>query len=140
MGKGADPLRRRNTGDYRIAGAWSVRLRPGGFHQDHFHPEGWLSSAFYVETPDAALDSPDRQGWIRFGQPPYATMPPLPADRHYVRPKPGRLVHCSRPTCWHGTTCRFHDRMRPRMTIAFDADAEVIFLSHSWERGTAGRA
>ncbi len=117
IGKGADALRRRNTGDYRIQGAWSVRLRPGGFHQDHFHPEGWLSSAFYVETPDAALDRPDRQGWIRFGQPPYATVPPLPAD-HYVRPKPGRLVLFP-SYMWHGTVPFTTDEAR--MTIAFDA-------------------
>jgi uncharacterized protein (TIGR02466 family) len=117
LGKGEDVLRRRNTGDYRIQGAWSVRLRPGGFHQDHFHPEGWLSSAFYVETPDAALDSPQRQGWIRFGQPPYATIPPLPAD-HYVRPKPGRLVLFP-SYMWHGTVPFTTDEAR--MTIAFDA-------------------
>ena len=116
IGQGQDPLRRRNTADYRIAGAWSVRLRPGGFHQDHFHPEGWLSSAFYVETPDAALDSPDREGWIRFGQPPYATVPPLPAD-HYVRPKPGRLVLFP-SYMWHGTVPFTTDEAR--MTIAFD--------------------
>ena len=116
LGKGADALRRRNTGDYRIQGAWSVRLRPGGFHQDHFHPEGRLSSAFYVETPDAALDSPDRQGWIRFGQPPYATIPPLPAD-HYVRPKPGRLALFP-SYMWHGTVP--FTTNEARMTIAFD--------------------
>jgi uncharacterized protein (TIGR02466 family) len=117
LGKGKDALRRRNTGDYRIQGAWSVRLRPGGFHRDHFHPEGWLSSAFYVETPDAALDTPDRQGWIRFGQPPYVTQPPLPAD-HYVRPKPGRLVLFP-SYMWHGTVPFTTDEAR--MTIAFDA-------------------
>ena len=117
LGEGADPLRRRNTFDYRIAGAWSVRLKPGGFHRDHFHPEGWLSSAFYVETPDAALDSEDRQGWIRFGQPPFPTDPPLPAE-HYVRPKPGRLVLFP-SYMWHGTVPFTTDETR--MTIAFDA-------------------
>ena len=117
LGRGDDPLRRRNTSDYRIAGAWSVRLRPQGFHKDHFHPEGWLSSAFYVETPAAALDSPDREGWIRFGRPPFATSPPLEAD-HYVRPKPGRLVLFP-SYMWHGTVPFTTDEAR--MTIAFDA-------------------
>jgi uncharacterized protein (TIGR02466 family) len=117
IGTGDDPLRRRNTSDYRIAGAWSVRLRPGGFHKDHFHPEGWLSSAFYVETPEAALDSPDREGWIRFGRPPFVTSPPMEAD-HYVRPKPGRLVLFP-SYMWHGTVpFTTHEA---RMTIAFDA-------------------
>ena len=64
LGQGPDPLRLRNSGAYRIHGAWSVRLRPGGYHRDHFHSEGWLSSAFYVETPDQALDR-DHQGWLR---------------------------------------------------------------------------
>lgn len=117
LGQGSDPLRRRNTLDYRIQGAWSVRLRPGGFHRDHFHPQGWLSSAFYVETPDAALDSADRQGWIRFGQPPFITDPPMPPD-HFVRPKPGRLVLFP-SYMWHGTVPFTTDETR--MTIAFDA-------------------
>jgi uncharacterized protein (TIGR02466 family) len=117
IGTGEDALRRRNTGDYRIAGAWSVRLQPQGYHRDHFHPEGWLSSAFYVETPDAALDTPERQGWIRFGQPPFATVPPSPAA-HYVRPKPGRLVLFP-SYMWHGTVPFTTDEAR--MTIAFDA-------------------
>jgi uncharacterized protein (TIGR02466 family) len=117
IGRGDDALRRRNTGDYRIAGAWSVRLQPHGYHRDHFHPEGWLSSAFYVETPDAALESPDREGWIRFGQPPFATDPPSPAA-HFVKPKPGRLVLFP-SYMWHGTVPFTTDESR--MTIAFDA-------------------
>jgi uncharacterized protein (TIGR02466 family) len=117
LGLGGDPLRRRNTFDYRIQGAWSVRLRPGGFHRDHFHPDGWLSSAFYVETPNSALESEDRQGWIRFGQPPFVTRPALPPD-HYVKPKPGRLVLFP-SYMWHGTVPFTTDESR--MTIAFDA-------------------
>lgn len=117
MGEGTDPVRSRKSGNYRIEGAWSVRLRPGGFHKDHFHPEGWLSSAFYVETPDSALDSAEKQGWIRFGQPPFATQPELPAE-HFVRPKPGRLVLFP-SYMWHGTVPFTTDERR--MTIAFDA-------------------
>lgn len=116
LGEGPDPLRRRNTGKYLIDGAWSVSLRPGGFHKDHFHPQGWLSSAFYVEVPDQALDAGDRQGWIRFGQPPLAATPPLPPE-HYVRPQPGRLVLFP-SYMWHGTE-PFTTNER-RMTIAFD--------------------
>ena len=116
IGKGDDPLRRRNTFDYRINGAWSVRLTPNGFHRDHFHPDGWLSSAFYVETPDKALDTAERQGWIRFGKPPFTTNPPMEAA-HYVRPKPGRLVLFP-SYMWHGTVPFTTDEHR--MTIAFD--------------------
>ena len=117
LGSGRDPHRRRNTGRYLIEGAWSVRLRPGGFHQDHFHSRGWLSSAFYVETPETALDREDREGWLRFGQPPVATVPPLLAD-HYVRPKPGRLVLFP-SYMWHGTVPFTTDERR--LTLAFDA-------------------
>ena len=116
LGTGADPLRRRNTGGYRIVGAWSVRLRPGGFHLDHMHHEGWLSSAFYVETPDGALDRDGHEGWLRLGQPPFPTVPEQPAER-FIRPKPGRLVLFP-SYMWHGTM-PFHTEER-RTTIAFD--------------------
>ncbi|HEX5377015.1 MAG TPA: putative 2OG-Fe(II) oxygenase [Phenylobacterium sp.] len=116
LGPGDDPHRRRNTGDYKIEGAWSVLLRPGGFHKDHFHSQGWLSSAFYVETPETALDREDREGWLRFGQPPIRTQPPVTAD-HYVRPKPGRLALFP-SYMWHGTVPFTTDE--GRLTVAFD--------------------
>ena len=116
LGGGGDPLRRRNTGGYRMVGAWSVRLRPGGFHLDHMHHEGWISSAFYVETPDSALDREGREGWLRLGQPPFRTVPELPTER-FIRPEPGRLVLFP-SYMWHGTV-PFHTEER-RTTIAFD--------------------
>ncbi|MGH8122553.1 MAG: tetratricopeptide repeat protein, partial [Rudaea sp.] len=54
---GTDPLRRRNTGNYRIKGIWSVRLRAQGYHTNHVHPEGWLSSACYIELPQTMLSN-----------------------------------------------------------------------------------
>ena len=116
LGAGEDPLRRRNAGGYRIAAAWSVRLRPGGFHLDHMHHEGWISSAFYVETPDGAMDRESREGWLRLGRPPFRTVPELPVER-FVRPKPGRLVLFP-SYMWHGTV-PFQTQER-RTTIAFD--------------------
>ena len=116
LGPGEDPHRARITGDYRITGAWSVRLKPGGFHEDHFHPQGWISSAFYVETPDQALDRETREGWIRFGRPPVDLDPPLEAE-HYVRPEPGRLVLFP-SYMWHGTVPFTTEESR--MTVAFD--------------------
>jgi uncharacterized protein (TIGR02466 family) len=117
LGQGADAHRRRNTGRYTLDGAWSVSLKPGGFHKDHFHPQGWLSSAFYVQTPAQAVDAGDRQGWIRFGRPPIKLDPPLEAE-HHVRPQPGRLVLFP-SYMWHGTEPFTTDEKR--LTLAFDA-------------------
>ncbi len=116
IGAGTDPLRSRNTGKAVIHASWSVRLQPGGFHVSHIHPEGWLSSAFYAETPDAALGAGGREGWIKFGEPDLITEPKLEAE-HYVKPEPGMLVLFP-SYMWHGTV-PFHSD-ESRMTIAFD--------------------
>lgn len=116
IGKGRDPLRSRNTGRYALSGVWSVRLQPGGRHVDHIHPEGWLSSAFYVELPPA-VEAGGREGWIKFGEPgtPVGGVP-LAAE-HWVRPEPGRLVLFP-SYMWHGTEPFGGDA--PRLTMAFD--------------------
>ena len=114
LGQGADPVRRRNTGDYRLSGCWSVRLGSGGFHEHHIHPKGWLSSACYIDLPEAV----DRghEGWIGFGVPPFHLSRPLEPLK-LEKPTPGKLVLF--PSCmWHGTM-PFEDP-RPRLTIAFD--------------------
>jgi uncharacterized protein (TIGR02466 family) len=117
MGQGADPLRARNTGGYRVEGAWSVRLKPGGFHKDHFHAEGWLSSAFYVETPGERAGQRREAGLDPLRQ---AAVPHRAAagGGPYVRPKPGRLVLFP-SYMWHGTVPFTTDEKR--LTIAFDA-------------------
>ncbi|MEH3047270.1 putative 2OG-Fe(II) oxygenase [Sphingomonas adhaesiva] len=114
LGAGGDPVRRRARGGYRIAGAWSVRLMPGGFHTDHVHPAGWLSSAFYVALPDAVATPP--QGWLAFGRPGGPTVPALAPFRH-VRPEPGMLALFP-SYLWHGTEPFTGDA--PRLTVAFD--------------------
>ncbi|MGH8126569.1 MAG: tetratricopeptide repeat protein, partial [Rhodanobacteraceae bacterium] len=53
IGRGSDPMRRRNAANYLISGMWSVRLRPAGFHVNHYHPRGWISSACYLHLPPA---------------------------------------------------------------------------------------
>lgn len=115
LGRGADPVRARNTGRWRIHAAWSVRLRPNGFHADHVHPQGWLSSACYIALP-AAVEKADREGWIKFGQPGVPTHPPL-GPEHFVKPEPG-LLALFPSYMWHGTVPFSGDE--PRLTIAFD--------------------
>jgi tetratricopeptide (TPR) repeat protein len=114
LGPGSDPLRRRNTGDYRLDGVWSVRLRPGGFHADHVHNRGWISSAFYVSLPKAV--GAGREGWLKFGEPGISTEPALEAER-YERPEPGKLVLFP-SYMWHGTVP--FSGNEPRLSIAFD--------------------
>lgn len=113
LGPGSDPLRRRATGDYRLSGAWSVQLKPGGYHAAHVHPEGWLSSACYIDLPDA-VQGEGRQGWIGFGGAPFT--PDLP-HAHFERPEPGKLVLFP-SWMWHGTVPFEGDQTR--LTLAFD--------------------
>lgn len=115
LGSGDDPTRRRISGGYRISGCWSVQLRPGGFHAAHVHPEGWLSSACYIELPPA-VDAGGKQGWIGFGAPPFDCGRPLPPE-HYEKPAPGRLVLFP-SWMWHGTIP--FDGPSTRLTVAFD--------------------
>lgn len=100
-----DPLIRRHVSaigapdqNYKMASAWSVRLNSGGFHINHVHPEGWLSSAFYVRTPSAMAGM---DGALKFGEPGPPTSPVLRED-HLVRPEPGMLVLFP-AYMWHGT-------------------------------------
>ena len=116
IGRGDDPLRRRNTGRWRIPQAWSVRLKAGGSHADHVHHRGWLSSAFYVDVPPVAADTEAREGWLKLGEPGVVTRPPLPAER-FERPEPGVLVLFP-AYMWHGTTP--FTGGAPRLSLAFD--------------------
>lgn len=115
LGPGKDSLRRRNQGGYALGGNWSVSLRSSGFHTDHVHPKGWISSAFYVSTPDA-VEAGGHEGWLKFGQPGIATQPPLEAE-HWIKPEPGTLVLFP-SHMWHGTE-PFTSQER-RLSIAFD--------------------
>jgi tetratricopeptide (TPR) repeat protein len=117
VGPGADPFRSRNTGRFAFAGAWSVRLSSGGYHTDHVHQRGWLSSAFYVALPPVMKPESARAGWLRFGRPGIATRPELSPERH-VQPEPGKLILFP-SYMWHGVEPFESDA--PRLTVAFDA-------------------
>jgi hypothetical protein len=113
------PFLRRKSTRIRFAGSWSVRLRSSGRHANHFHHEGWISSAFYVQLPLTMLaeSSGRTDGWIQFGAPPEELGLNLP-PRRLVQPRVGRLVLFP-SYFWHGTV-PFEDTT-PRMTAAFDA-------------------
>jgi uncharacterized protein (TIGR02466 family) len=98
----------------RFNGAWSVRLKSGGFHANHVHPAGWLSSALYIVLPPD-LGTND-SGFLVLGDPTGPTFQIDVQPFRSIEPKPGRLVLFP-SYMWHGT--------RPfgegeRMTVAFD--------------------
>ena len=99
--------------NYAVASAWSVRLNRHGFHINHVHPEGWISSAFYVRVPK---DLQDTQGFLKFGEPGPPTAPHLPPE-HLVKPEPGLLVLFP-SYMWHGTVPFTSDEKR--LSCAFD--------------------
>jgi tetratricopeptide (TPR) repeat protein len=98
---------------YEISSAWSVRLNSGGFHINHIHPEGWLSSAFYVRMPEGLKGY---EGALKFGEPGPPTSPPLRED-HFVKPQPGMLVLFP-AYMWHGTVP--YSSEEKRLSCAFD--------------------
>ncbi|HEX2561455.1 putative 2OG-Fe(II) oxygenase, partial [Phenylobacterium sp.] len=101
---------------FRFAGAWSVRLTGKGFHINHVHEKGWISSAFYVAVPEGVGEGAESHaGWLAFGQPPAELGLPLEPIR-LIAPKPGRLALFS-SLMWHGTL-PFDEG--ERLTVAFD--------------------
>ena len=97
-----------------FTGAWSVRLQEGGYHANHVHPMGWISSALYVVLPDD-LGQNDA-GYLTIGDPSAPTLKLDVAPYRTIEPKPGRLALFPSYS-WHGT--------RPfgkgeRITVAFD--------------------
>jgi len=110
------PLLSRRAEGFRYSGSWSSRLHDSGFHVNHIHPDGWISSCYYVSVPEAVKDETAKQGWIKFGEPALDVVLKYPV-RRTIQPVPGRLVLFP-SYMWHGTV-PFHDKAA-RTTIAFD--------------------
>jgi uncharacterized protein (TIGR02466 family) len=107
----------RRTGRYLYSGSWSTRLRDCGFHTNHIHMEGWISSAYYVNVPDAVSDEDKKQGWLKFGEPNFDAHIKDPV-RRLVKPKAGRLVLFP-SYMWHGTVP--FQSAEERVAIAFES-------------------
>ncbi|XOV79071.1 MAG: putative 2OG-Fe(II) oxygenase [Aestuariibacter sp.] len=101
---------------FEFSGSWSVRLKEEGFHSNHIHPEGWLSSVFYVELPGDVEDEENKTGWLKFGEPNLLQEHHFKPEK-YVKPQVGKLVLFP-SYYWHGTV-PFHSSAF-RTTIAFD--------------------
>jgi uncharacterized protein (TIGR02466 family) len=109
------PFAKRMSKDWRLSGLWSVRLRNGGNHVNHIHPDGWISCVYYVEVPRNIAANSNRDGWIGFGAPRFSA--PNIDHEVWIEPKPGRLALFP-SYAWHGVR-PFHDASE-RLTMAFD--------------------
>ena len=103
------------AGGFMFGDSWSSRLHHSGFHVNHIHPGGWISSCYYVGLPEAVKDETEKQGWIKFGEPSFEIGLGM---RRAIQPQPGRLVLFP-SYMWHGTIPFREDAART--TIAFDA-------------------
>ncbi len=109
------PLLKHRDSAFALAGSWSVRLLASGFHVQHIHPEGLISSACYLLLPPSVADQNARSGWLELGRPPASlnlTLEPI----RLIQPEigclalfPSYLFHGTRP---------FRDG--ERVTVAFD--------------------
>jgi tetratricopeptide (TPR) repeat protein len=109
------PFLRRKRGAFRFAGSWSIQLQNQGFHVNHVHPAGWISSAFYLSLPARSADSDAHAGWLKLGEPPPELGTGLPPLK-LIEPKPGRLALFP-SIMWHGT---IPFPAGERLTCAFD--------------------
>jgi|GEM_PF-2955060 len=107
-------LGQRVTDDFVMQGCWSVRLKKGGRHVNHVHPEGWISSAYYVQTPSLEVDGQD--GWIKFGEPPFP-IDGFDSVERWIKPEAGKLVLFP-SYFWHGVSPVKSDEIR--ITAPFD--------------------
>ena len=113
---GDHPFSRRRARGFRYTGSWSSRLGNNGFHVNHVHNQGWISSCYYVAVPDAIKGDDNQQGWIKFGEPSSEYALDF-NSRRAIEPRPGRLVLFP-SYMWHGTVPFLSPD--PRITIAFD--------------------
>ena len=110
------PLLSRKQSQFSFTHSWSCKLRSSGFHTNHVHPMGWISSAYYVSLPDALEDAAKRQGWLKFGES-HMEMGDDDRPEHFVKPAVGHLVLFP-SYFWHGTVP--FESTADRLTVAFD--------------------
>jgi len=99
----------------RFSGSWSVRLRGGGKHSNHVHPQGWISSALYIALPAQTAGERSDAGWFTIGDPDERLGLTVGASQT-IEPVPARLVLFP-SYLWHGTVSFAEGE---RLTVAFD--------------------
>lgn len=114
VGRAEHPFASRLGRNFRHIGSWSSCLQSDGYHVNHIHQKGWISSCYYASLP--GVISEGQQGWLKFGEPPAEFgLGWLP--RKLIQPRVGRLVLFP-SYLWHGTQTFHADQQR--ITIAFD--------------------
>ena len=113
------PLLSRKSQQFRFSGSWSVKLRSGGFHVNHVHPQGWISSACYITIPVLASTSSNATpASIKFGESGLGLGDREVVER-IIQPSPGQLVLFPSYT-WHGTYDFSAKEEDFRLTAPFD--------------------
>jgi tetratricopeptide (TPR) repeat protein len=114
---GADhPMLARKDSKFAFSGSWSCRLHSAGFHNNHVHNQGWISSAYYAALPDVVASGNQGQGALKFAESKFR-LGERDRPGRIVQPKVGKLVLFP-SYFWHGTV-PFQSRDM-RLTIAFD--------------------
>jgi tetratricopeptide (TPR) repeat protein len=99
-----EEIQDRNTGAAELLSAWSVKLFSNGFHTNHVHQEGWLSSACHIRVNGNSKvneDHVEKAGWFKLGEPGPVCEPKLLPEK-YIEPKRGHIVIFP-SYMWHGT-------------------------------------
>lgn len=114
------PLLSRKSNNFQFAGSWSVKLKPEGFHVNHVHPAGWLSSAFYVNVPDFSKVAQKNKlaGSIKFGESSLLLGEREKIER-IIEPRAGTLALFP-SYVWHGTIPFSGGEDDYRLTSPFD--------------------
>jgi tetratricopeptide (TPR) repeat protein len=108
------PVASRKAKDFAFVGSWSCLLKSSGYHTNHVHQQGWISSACYIALPEAVRHGD--QGWLKFGESNLA-LGPRDVPARSEQPTVGKLVLFP-SYYWHGTV-PFTDTAA-RLTVAFD--------------------
>lgn len=103
----------------KFATSWSVKLNSRGYHRNHVHPMGWLSSACYIALPNEIGDS-SFNGYLEFGLPD-CVLPTALKPAKLLKPEVGTLVLFP-SFIWHGT--RPFDSVQSRLTVSCDIESE----------------
>jgi len=113
------PFLCRKSTHFEFSGSWSVKLKANGFHVNHVHPEGWISSSCYISLPrKMRMPCEGAAGAIKFGESSLSL-----AERELVAkvlmPKKGEVVLFP-SYFWHGTLPFKGDDEDFRLTTPFD--------------------